>query len=113
MPFANLNFDPPGLNWPCRDAQGPLPVKIIFNEAKVEEGLAGYPELKAAVLAGLDAAEVPVVLRARVVEVGEVPPVVDNALRVGVGEPDAVERRVPERRLPVGDVPELHPRRSY
>jgi hypothetical protein len=56
---ANLNFDPPGLNWPCADAQGPLPVKIIFNQGKTDEGMAGYPELQAAVLAGLDAAGVP------------------------------------------------------
>lgn len=56
---ANLNFDPPGLNWPCKDAQGFLPLKIIFEDAKIEEGLAGYADLKAAVLAGLDAAQVP------------------------------------------------------
>ena len=56
---ANLNFDPPGLNWPCKDAQGYLPVKIIFEDDKVEEGLHGYAELKAAVIAGLDAAQVP------------------------------------------------------
>lgn len=56
---ANLNFDPPGLNWPCKDAQGPLPVKIIFEEEKVEQDLPGYARLKEAVLAGLDAAGVP------------------------------------------------------
>jgi Zn-dependent M28 family amino/carboxypeptidase len=56
---ANLNFDPPGLNWPCKDPQGYLPVKIIFEDAKVEEDLPGYARLKEAVLAGLDAAQVP------------------------------------------------------
>ena len=56
---ANLNFDPPGLNWPCQDAQGFLPVKVIFNDAKTEEGMPGYPELKAAVVGALDAAGVP------------------------------------------------------
>ena len=56
---ANLNFDPPGLNWPCADAQGPLPVKIIFNPEKVEGDMPGYQRLYDAVIAGLDAAEVP------------------------------------------------------
>jgi len=56
---ANLNFDPPGLNWPCKDAQGPLPVKVIFEQAKIDEGMPGYAELRDAVIAGLDAAQVP------------------------------------------------------
>ncbi|HEX2021477.1 MAG TPA: M28 family peptidase [Candidatus Thermoplasmatota archaeon] len=56
---ANLNFDPPGLNWPCADAQGPLPVKVIFNDEKVGKDLPGYAALRDAVLAGLDAAQVP------------------------------------------------------
>ena len=53
------------------------------------------------------APEVAVVLGARKVEVGHVPPVVDDALRVRLGEPDACEGRVLERRLTVGDVAEL------
>jgi hypothetical protein len=60
----------------------------------------------------VDRAEVPVVLRPRVVEVGEVAAVVDDPLRVGVGEPHPVERGVPERRLAVGDVAQLHRSRS-
>lgn len=56
---ANLNFDPPGLNWPCKDPQGYLPVKIIFEDDKVEQDVPGYARLKDAVLAGLDAAQVP------------------------------------------------------
>lgn len=56
---ANLNFDPPGLNWPCKDAQGFLPLKIIFNDKKTEEGMPGYAELRNAVVAALDANEVP------------------------------------------------------
>lgn len=56
---ANLNFDPPGLNWPCADAQGPLPVKIIFDQEKTDADLPGYARLQAAVIAGLDAAGVP------------------------------------------------------
>lgn len=56
---ANLNFDPPGLNWPCADAQGPLPLKIIFDQEKTDAGMPGYAELQAAVIAGLDAAGVP------------------------------------------------------
>jgi hypothetical protein len=56
---ANLNFDPPGLNWPCKDPQGYLPVKIIFEDKKIEEGVPGYARLQEAVLAGLDAAQVP------------------------------------------------------
>src|SRR5262249_22630844 len=51
--------------------------------------------------------EVPLVLRSRVIEVGEVPTVVDDALRIGVGEPDARERGVLVRRTPVGDPAEL------
>ena len=56
---ANLNFDPPGLNWPCKDAQGFLPVKVIFNQQKTDDGLRGYPQLQAAVLDALNATEVP------------------------------------------------------
>ena len=47
------------------------------------------------------------VLGPRVVEVGQVAAVVDDALRVGVREPDPRDRRVLERRLPVGDLAEL------
>ncbi|MDX1612405.1 MAG: M20/M25/M40 family metallo-hydrolase, partial [Candidatus Thermoplasmatota archaeon] len=35
---ANLNMDPPGLNWPCGDQAGPFPVKIIHEMEKVEAG---------------------------------------------------------------------------
>ena len=52
-------------------------------------------------------AEVTVVLDSREVEVGEVPAVVDDALGVGVREADAIERRVLERRLAIGDAAEL------
>ena len=41
------------------------------------------------------------------VEVREVAAVVDDALCVGVGEADTVERRVLERRLAIGDAAEL------
>ena len=57
---GNLNFDPPGLNWPCSDPGiGPLPVKVSFNDAKVASNVAGYRRMKDAVIAGLDAAQVP------------------------------------------------------
>ena len=48
-----------------------------------------------------------VVLDARAVEVGQVAAVVDDPLRVGVGEADPREARVLERRLAVCDAPEL------
>ena len=51
--------------------------------------------------------EVAVVLNACEVEVREVPAVVDDPLCVGVGEADAVERRVLERRLAIGEAAEL------
>ena len=57
-----------------------------------------------------EAAEVAVVLGARVVEVGEVAAVVDDALGVRVREPDAGQRRVLERRPAVGDPAELRRR---
>ncbi len=47
------------------------------------------------------------VLGAREVEVRHVAAVVDDALRIGVREPDARVGRVPKRRLAVGLVPEL------
>lgn len=61
---SNLNFDPPGLNWPCADPDGtPLAVKASFNEAKTSSGVAGYARIKNAVIAGLDAAGVPAAAR--------------------------------------------------
>ena len=58
-----------------------------------------------------EAAEVPVVLRPRVVEVREVATVVDDALRIRVGEPHARQRRVLERWAPVSDVDRARVRR--
>ena len=55
----------------------------------------------------VEPAQVPVVLDARVVEVGQVAPVVDDALRVRVREPHARERRVLEGRPPIRHAPEL------
>ena len=60
---ANLNFDPPGLNWPCRDATGYLSVKASFNEAKTAANKPGYVRMKNAVIAGMDAAGVPAAYR--------------------------------------------------
>src|SRR6476619_2664273 len=57
-------------------------------------------------------AEVPVVLRSRVVEVRQVAAVVDDALRIRVREPDARQRRVLEGRAPARDAPELQARLS-
>src|SRR5882672_11083866 len=51
--------------------------------------------------------EVPVGLGARESEVRHVAPVVDDALGIGVGEPDAHVGRVLERRLPPSNVPKL------
>ncbi len=47
------------------------------------------------------------VLGPRMVEVGQVAAVVDDALGVGVGEPDPRQRRVAKRRAPVGEAAEL------
>src|SRR5829696_2370389 len=52
-------------------------------------------------------AEVPEVLDPRLVEVRQVPAVVDDTLRVGFREADACQRRVLERRLALRDAPEL------
>ena len=61
---------------------------------------------------GRGRSEVAVVLGPRMVEIGEVPPVVDDALRIRVREPDARERRVLEGRAPARDSPELWRARS-
>lgn len=76
---ANLNMDPPGLNWPCGDALGSFPVKIIHNMAKVESGeLARYGWLHAALEHGLNATEVPM-------EVRDYSPGIPIATATGVG----------------------------
>jgi hypothetical protein len=57
---ANINMDPPGLNWPCGDATGPFPVKIIHDMGKVEdEGLPRYAWLYEAMEHALEATGVP------------------------------------------------------
>ena len=48
-----------------------------------------------------------VVLDACEVEVRHVSAVVDDPLRVGIGEADAIERRILERRLAIGEAAEL------
>lgn len=58
--LANINMDPPGLNWPCGDETGLFPVKIIHEADKVEDAqLPRYAQLFDAVEHGLQAAEVP------------------------------------------------------
>jgi hypothetical protein len=54
--------------------------------------------------------QVAVVFQPGVVEVGEVAPVVDDSLGVRVGERDARQRRVLERRVPVGQAAGLEVR---
>lgn len=56
---ANINMDPPGLNWPCGDVGGPFPVKIIHEMDRVEEGHPRFAWLHHAIEHGLAAAEVP------------------------------------------------------
>jgi di/tripeptidase len=70
----------------------------------VLDGRGSHDELR---VGKLDWSEMAVVLGPRVVEVGEVTAVVDDALGVGVREPDARERRVLERRPPVRDATKL------
>ena len=62
--LANLNTDPPGLNWPCGDAAGPFPVKAIHGEVEGMEpaqGRSGW--LWNATLHALDATGVPAEVR--------------------------------------------------
>lgn len=57
---ANLNTDPPGLNWPCGDVTGAFPVKVIHEMAKVNAGTYGrYEWLYDAVEYGLGETAVP------------------------------------------------------
>jgi hypothetical protein len=52
--------------------------------------------------------EVAVIFDARVVEVGEIAPVINDALRIGVREPDPGQRRKLEGRLSVGRSAQVH-----
>lgn len=57
---ANVNMDPPGLNWPCGDATGAFPVKIIHDMDNVNnEGLPRFAWLYDAMEHGLNATGVP------------------------------------------------------
>jgi Zn-dependent M28 family amino/carboxypeptidase len=60
---ANLNTDPPGLNWPCGDAAGAFPVKVIHELDKVameaESPQDRFTWLYAAVESALAATKVP------------------------------------------------------
>lgn len=56
--YANLNFDPAGLHWPCGDAAGPYPVRLFITEEKLGV-VPGYAELLEAVRNGFAAAAVP------------------------------------------------------
>ena len=98
-----------------RDARPPEPLdadealeEVVEPRGRVVLDVRGAHHELGAVEA--EAAEVPVVLGARVVEVREVAAVVDDALGVGVREPDARERRVLVGRTPVGDPAELERR---
>jgi hypothetical protein len=62
--LANLNTDPPGLNWPCGDAAGPFPVKAIHGEVdgmEPDQGRSAW--LWQGVRHGLDASKVPEAVR--------------------------------------------------
>ena len=89
-----------------RDADEDLDQVVEAGRREVLDRVRAHDELVLA-RARLEQAEVTVVLDPRGVEVGQVAAVVDDPLRVGVGEADARERRVLERRLAVGHVPEL------
>ena len=61
---ANLNTDPPGLNWPCGDLAGAFPVKVIHEMGKVSAGTYDrYEWLYDAVEYGLDETGVPAGVR--------------------------------------------------
>lgn len=76
---ANMNMDPPGLNWPCGDAAGPFPMKLIHNMEKVGNAeLARYAWLFEAVEYALNATEVPM-------EVRDYSPGIPIATAAGIG----------------------------
>lgn len=57
--LANINTDPPGLNWPCGDAMGPYPV-VVMGDAREATGDGSRNDwLHAAVVDALDATGVP------------------------------------------------------
>ncbi len=57
---ANINMDPPGLNWPCGDASGHFPVKIIHDMDNVnDDALPRFAWLFDAMEYGLNQTEVP------------------------------------------------------
>ena len=87
------------------EVQGRLPVPQLYTA--LMQGMPYVPGLPA------EEPEVPLVLDAREVEVGEVAPVVDDPLCVGVGEPDAREGRELERRLAVGGLSEADFHRAH
>lgn len=58
--LANINTDPPGLNWPCGDQAGYFPVKIIEETAKLDNAsIPRYGWLHEGVEAGLNNTGVP------------------------------------------------------
>lgn len=58
--IANINTDPPGLNWPCGDVGGPFPVKVIHNDEKADSGEhPRYAWLREAIASGLNESGVP------------------------------------------------------
>lgn len=59
--LANVNMDPPGLNWPCGDALGAFPVRIIVGPAGDDSPRLGW--LNRALAFGLNATLVPADLR--------------------------------------------------
>jgi hypothetical protein len=64
--LADINTDPPGLNWPCGDATGPFVVKIIHELDKVDRkdpAKDRFSWLFAAIDAGLNATKVPAAAR--------------------------------------------------
>lgn len=60
--LANINLDPPGLNWPCGDV-APYRLKVVQESDKVQLGTPRYVWLDGAVTHGLNAAAIPVAAR--------------------------------------------------
>ena len=82
--------------------------EVVEPGRSLVENVAGAHDELAGGEVGVQQAEVAQVLDPRVVEVGQIAPVVDDSLRVGVREAHAGERRVLERRLAVGRLAEIH-----
>src|SRR5438093_2449496 len=95
----------------ARNADEDLEQVVEDGRSEILDRRRAHDELAVALTRG-EHLEVPVVLDPGLVEVGEVAAVVDDALRVRVGESDSRECRVLERRPAARDLTELERHRA-